>query len=158
MLHAALETILRVLDVAEVFVLPSELEPRGMVARLRSTLKVAERGAGVMWYELRVYTGRRAHRAHMDCFGDMRRYRTWGRRGDADDERERNVDEFLQLGIVDLGRSHCWISRCGVGARVQLLRPIDEGEDVSAPDDLAHGVSVRTLDGRLLHGEGDKCW
>ena len=116
MLHAALETILGVLDVAEVFVLPSELEPRSMVARLRSTLKVAERGAGVMWYELRVYTGRRAHRAHMDCFGDMRRYRTWGRRGDADDERERNVDEFLQLGIVDLGRSHCWVSRCGVGA------------------------------------------
>ena len=77
MLHAALETILRVLDVAEVFVLPSELEPRSMVARLRSTLKVAERGAGIMWNELRVYTGRRAHRAHMDYFGDMRRYGTY---------------------------------------------------------------------------------
>ncbi len=98
-----------------------------MVAGLGSALEVAERSAGVVRNELGVDASGRAHGAHVDRFGDMRRDGPGGRGGDADDDGESDVDELLQLGIVDLGRAHSGIGGRRAGARLLLLlRTIDQ--------------------------------
>lgn len=154
MFHPALETILRVLHVPEVLVLAPELEPRGVIARLCCALKVAERVARVVWDELGVDAGRGARCAHVDRLGDMGSERALLRLGgDLQDDGERDVDELLELGVIDLRRADCGIARIGVCAGEKLLGAIDEREHVFAPDDLARGIARRLLDRHLLYRE-----
>lgn len=132
------------LHVPEVLVLAPQLEPRGVIARLRCALKVAERVARVVRDELRVDAGRGARCAHVDRLGDVRSERALLRLGgDLQDDGERDVDELLEFGVIDLRRADCGIARIGVCAGEKLLGAIDECEHVFAPDDLARKKSLR---------------
>ena len=154
MLQPALETVPGVLHIAEILVLASELEPSGVVARLGGTLEIPERVPGIVGDELRVDAGGGTGRTHVDGLCGVGRdgpRRELG--GDLENDGDGDIDQLLELGIVDLGRTDCGIGRGWTGARVQLLCTIDEGENVSAPCDPASGICVGWLDGGLLDGE-----
>ena len=92
--------------IVEIFVVTTEVEPGLGVPRSRGLFKVAEGDAGVVLDVIRVRARRRKCGAKIDHLrskdGD------WGGvlgRGDLNDERDRDLDETQQLGILYGGGS-----------------------------------------------------
>ncbi|KAI8969753.1 hypothetical protein BD414DRAFT_502547 [Trametes punicea] len=125
-----------------------------MVAGFGSTLKVAEGGPRIVGDELRIDTRSGTGCTHVDGFGHVGRDGALLRlRGYLENDGDSDVDELLQFGVVDLGRSDGRISGVGVGAGEELLGAVDESKNIFAPGDSASGIGVWLLDGDLLDGE-----
>ena len=143
MLRAAFKAFLRMLKISKILIFPTELEPGSMITRFSSSFKIPEGGSRVVRNELWIDSCRRAHGAHIDSFGNMRRNGTlWLLGSDLEYDGDRHINELLQLGIVNLGRSYDRIGRRRTRASVELLCPIDKGKNISTQTILREGSAV----------------